>query len=589
MRPALVPVLFGLLLARPLGARVGEGGVLEAQWEEYSALRPKTIIELQPFRQTSRLAFETAAGASSATLINLNPGINAWMVLTLRIGNGTERAYHLENPEPRTGRVTLDPAYPAGLRISSGSRSLDCALWAGGGRNVLEEARDSGVPYAPLCQDQLFLRNPVPGTYTTLERITNLLRDHVWGGDKIVGFIRDEMYQNAFVEQGATTRLAPARASAAGEGPRDALLADAFVNVGVRPEHLALDMGSGVSTFAMGRWYPVPDCPGVFLSIIQPQAIAPKVLASARQSVNALDALESSALDYLVAFDLSRFDLGFALGTDHPRVGWSDRVLDAMRDPRLPGPDGIGQIAPLVATGMLSPPDVARAAATFAGGFKREHGAFRYGALAEQNAGSHYGFIEQGTIFSKLEPGLATLFVSDTGEVTLKTWTRADDERLAHLRFARQNGVALIEPDANGVPEPGALVNRWGPGNWSGSSDEHLRTLRAGVCMQEGGGSRYLVYGYFSDSTPSAMARVFQAYSCSYAMHLDMNALEHTYLALYARKAGQTIVEHLIAGMSVVDRKGGDRLAPRFLAFPDDRDFFYLLRREPAASAGAMR
>jgi hypothetical protein len=40
------------------------------------------------------------------------------------------------------------------------------------------------------------------------------------------------------------------------------------------------------------------------------------------------------------------------------------------------------------------------------------------------------------------------------------------------------------------------------------------------------------------------------------------------------------VVEHLIEGMAEVDRKGGDELAPRFLSFPDDRDFFYLTRRK---------
>jgi hypothetical protein len=91
--------------------------------------------------------------------------------------------------------------------------------------------------------------------------------------------------------------------------------------------------------------------------------------------------------------------------------------------------------------------------------------------------------------------------------------------------------------------------------------------------------ARFLVYGYFSTATPSAMARVFQAYGCRYAMHLDMNALEHTYLALYAHRNGRIVVEHLIDGMAEVDRKGGDELAPRFLSFPDDRDFFYLTEK----------
>ena len=61
---------------------------------------------------------------------------------------------------------------------------------------------------------------------------------------------------------------------------------------------------------------------------------------------NSLDSVEASALCYLVAFDLDRFDLGYALGTEHPKVGWSAHMLAKMRDPRLPGPDGIGSIAP---------------------------------------------------------------------------------------------------------------------------------------------------------------------------------------------------------------------------------------------------
>ena len=210
--------------------------------------------------------------------------------------------------------------------------------------------------------------------------------------------------------------------------------------------------------------------------------------------------------------------------------------------------------------------------------YKRQH----YGPLALQNSGSHYGFLEHGVIFSKLQPGLATLYVTSDGTVRMKTWNRGDDGLLEQLRHARQNGVPLIEVDAaTGRSMPGAMVNQWGPGNWSGSADEHLRTLRAGVCLQEAGAARYLIYGYFSTATPSAMARVFQAYGCRYAMHLDMNALEHTYFALYSQRNGKIVVQHLIEGMAEVDRKGGDQLAPRFLSFPDDRDFFYLTRKVP--------
>jgi hypothetical protein len=63
-------------------------------------------------------------------------------------------------------------------------------------------------------------------------------------------------------------------------------------------------------------------------------------------------------------------------------------------------------------------------------------------------------------------------------------------------------------------------------------------------------------------------------------MHLDMNALEHTYLAIYTHDQGRLLLQHLIEGMSQVDRKGGGQSAPRFLSYPDDRDFFYVVKRE---------
>ncbi|MFN3147931.1 MAG: hypothetical protein ACE368_23215 [Paracoccaceae bacterium] len=120
-----------------------------------------------------------------------------------------------------------------------------------------------------------------------------------------------------------------------------------------------------------------------------------------------------------------------------------------------------------------------------------------------------------------------------------------------------------------------------GPGNWSGSAEAELRTLRAGACIVEGDDTRYLLYGYFSTATPSAMARTFQGYGCTYAMLLDMNALEHTYLALYVRRDGSVEVQHIVPGMSGVDKRYRDgTVIPRFLGYPDNRDLFYVMRKE---------
>ena len=66
-----------------------------------------------------------------------------------------------------------------------------------------------------------------------------------------------------------------------------------------------------------------------------------------------------------------------------------------------------------------------------------------------------------------------------------------------------------------------------------------------------------------------------------YAMLLDMNALEHTYLSLLTPRSDGIGVEHLISGMEVLDKTQGGRTLPRFVAFADNRDFFYLTRKEP--------
>ena len=141
--------------------------------------------------------------------------------------------------------------------------------------------------------------------------------------------------------------------------------------------------------------------------------------------------------------------------------------------------------------------------------------------------------------------------------------------------------MPLVEfDDAARATVPGRLVARWGPGNWSGSEDSKLRTMRSGVALQQNGGKRFLIYADFSDATPSAMARIFQAYQCRYAMLLDMNALEHTYCAVYRRTGSRLAVQHLIKGMSELDKSApSGEVLPRFLALADNRDFFYVTRR----------
>jgi len=512
-----------------------------------------TIVDLQPARRCEHVE----AAGTVLELSSLAPAVGAWWLLTVHAPGAAPASYHLEAADPAHQRFALDPAQPGTLTIDDGTALQRCPLWPG---DALERARRSPLAYAPLCDGALYLRNPVRGQRSALEATTQFLRDHVWRGEQIVGFVRREFYADAFVEKGAAAS-APGAAASAG-GPPPALPAGAPATL--VPGTLGIDVGT--RTLTVGRWQPARGVDGVWVSIAQPSAFG------------VVDPAEGAALAYLVGFDLGAFDLGFALGTDHPRLGWSARVPEARRDAR-PGPDGIDDAAPLVRTGMLGPAQQSRVVATFAAGFKREHGAFSHGALAAANQGSHYGFVEQGVVFSRLVPGLATLAVFDDGTVEMKTWSKTDAARAGRVRDARQNGVPLVEPGRGGTPAAGALVDRWSAGNWSGSADERMRTLRAGACLVDDGAKKYLVYGWFSDATPRTMSRVFLAYHCRYAMHLDMNALEHTYLALYRRDGAAIAVEHLVAGMAVLDREAAGGVLPRFVAVADDRDFFYLLRR----------
>jgi hypothetical protein len=326
-------------------------------------------------------------------------------------------------------------------------------------------------------------------------------------------------------------------------------------------------------------WYSAKGNPGVYVTVIEPGLIDATILTDRMANVSPLDKVESWALCYLVAFDLERFDIAYGQGTDHPGVYWSRHIQPGISNPKLPGPDGIGNISPLVATGLISPAITQKVVATFTGGFKREHGAFKFGELASKNFGSHYGFVVDGVVLSKLQPGLATIFVRNDGSLHMKTWNAEDDQNLRNVKYARQDGVPLIEFDERaGVAVPGRWVNDWGAGNWSGSEDMKLRTIRSGVALQWNGKKQFLMQAVFSDATPSAMARVFQAYQSRYAMLLDLNALEHTYLALYRREGTKVIVDYLISGMEQVEKSDSRGTLPRFVAYPDNRDFFYVMR-----------
>lgn len=557
---------------------------LQSQATEGEAGQPRSPLELQQFRTTTSMATQGPGGRQgTAVLTDLNPRINEGYVLAVSWSDGEEIRLHLENARPDLHRIVLDPHFPSGLVVEGSGKSRPCDLWSD---QVPERMRDLAKrrrPYTELCGGDVLVRHRTQGSRTAREWAADFLRSNVPGGEGLTVLVKNTVYPDAFIEKAevaAGTSAMPEPPDGPGF-PRTAL---------VGPEHLGDRLVSrelGIPTsesgaLVVGRWYPAVGSPGVFVSLMTPGRVAREVLE--KSPVRNLDATEKDALVYLIAFDLERLDLGFGVGTDHPGVGWSERAQASVRRSNLQGPDGFSGLEPLEPTGFVPPQVADRVVATFAGGFKRPHGAFRSGALARVNSGSHYGFVEGGTVLSTLQPGLATLFSLDDGSVEMKTWSRSDDALLESVRSARQNGVPLLERDSRtGLVAPGALVGRWGEGNWGGSQDSKLRSVRAGAGLLERDGRRFLVFGYFSSATPSAMAVVFASIGCEYAMHLDMNAPEHTYLALYRAVEGKLDVKHLVRVMSVLDKTSGGTTVPRFLAFADNRDFFYLMKKRGAS------
>ena len=301
--------------------------------------------------------------------MQLNPTINAWVLLTLAWEGAAAETFHLENPAPEKQRLELDDTHPYGIVIAAGDQRFACELWSSTPQTQLEQARQTGLPYVPLCDGRILLRNRVAGSRTHLEQITDLLRDGVPGGETIVGFVRQTIYRDAFLERGTSSAPVPCEPSAA--APVHAAVSDAYKDRAAVPENLGIRVEGATDRLALGCWYPVSGLPGIYLSAMQARAVTAEILDSYRNLVRPLDAVEGSALVYLVAFDLDRFELGFELGTDHPRLDWPGRAQPAVRAPGLPGPDGISKTDPVVTTGMVSPVLSGHTVATFTGGFKR--------------------------------------------------------------------------------------------------------------------------------------------------------------------------------------------------------------------------
>lgn len=548
----------------------------------------QSIIDIQPNKiEQTRDKEITNKFKYELKLINLNSQINKWFLLEiLNIQTQKKHILNIENIFTNKYQIKLPSTIPVGIELSDGTNFIICNLEESILKNYYQEFSKLSEPYILICEDKIYIKIPVKGRASAKELVTNFLRKYLVGGEQITTFVKDHFYKDKYILQTKESKSSNNDKEiklSIQNFPLPAKINPEYQNTLVFPKNLGIKLENlnENNKMMVGQWYQVASKENIYVSTIKAKHVDNSILNSFTQNVNKLDDKELNSLTYLVAFDLDSYELEFINGTEHPDVGWSPRVLDKVKT-KDNGPDGFNTKEPLITTGKVPPFDRKLTVATFTGGFKRDHAAFKWGHLSTINKGSHYGVIETGVIFSSLNPQLATLIITKDQNIIFKTWEEQDWKTLQNsIKHARQNGVPIIDgiDSTSQLPIPTKFVNKWGEGNWSGSTSSTQRALRAGICIQNKDKKQFLIYAYFSSATPNSMARVFQAYYCYYAMHLDMNALEHTYLALYHTSQNNIKIEHLIDEMKVLDVKYQEHTLARFLHIADNRDFFYLKRK----------
>lgn len=545
----------------------------------------QSVIDLQKDKKTSTLSTHVDGRDLAIQLTNLNTNINGWYLLEL---NG--EMFNLQNPNVDSVQLRLSEQFKEGLIIENtkDGSSFQCPLWKSKGSSPFLSGEKSfdGVrsdPYFEICNGAVFVRNNARGFKTNKEWVVSRLRNLGTFGEGIINLYKnieedaDLDNPDAAFSRGAGGSVTPA-------GLLPAEIDSAQKDESYTTEKLGIEIPGNPGVLRAGAWYPTLNYPGVYVSLIKPKLVSQEILSGSRDQgltgrVGKFDGEENKALTYLVAYDLSLYEMGWSHGTELPGTGWSERANKRFKEDNPLGPDGFDKFEPLNFPGHVNPAYWSRTVATLSAGFQRMHSAFKHGPLSETRNGNHYGLMEDGVVLSTIMPELATVIVYKNGRTEIKTWTEADNQLLPTIRYIRQNGVPLIERGPNGAGVPGLWVNKWGEGNWSGSADAKLRSARGAACLINKDGHAYFVYAYFSSVTPNAMARVLQAYSCEYAIHLDMNSPIHAYLANFIRQDinGEVHfrVEPLMKDMSVANPQG----LPRYVVTPDYRDFFYIMKR----------
>ena len=183
------------------------------------------------------------------------------------------------------------------ILIENDGDEVECAPWEGRSPE-LEEAREETLPYAPICDSTMYLRNRVSGSRTTREAVAEFLRENVLFGDSIVNLIKGTLFRDAYLESADESES---------EDPGAVVEALGQANLGRFPVMRAapgFDLVGAEGGMEAGSWYQVEDAPGIYASMMQPGMISDDILNRSGET-NWLDGVERGANVYLVAFDHS--------------------------------------------------------------------------------------------------------------------------------------------------------------------------------------------------------------------------------------------------------------------------------------------
>ena len=499
-------------------------------------------------------------GKFSVTLTNLNSYINKWFLLAIQ-GKDYEYNLHLEN-RINSNKIELTHK---GLKFTSKknlAQFSECSLWSKKGTFFAKlDFENHTHTFYQLCDGLVYIRLVKPSnTLLSLTEVTTSFLRKTAIGEGIINFFKPTLVGLEAESDPGIKQLAKPSHTREKELPLPVQMRNlGSYNMISKENQLGIELESK-TPINFGHWNETKMHPGVYVSMFKPDLIDKKIFEQHKSLVYEIKPKELDKLVYIIAYDLDKYSINYAVGTKHPAINQNHKIMGAQADYNKY----------LVPIGSIPPYEIQDAIGVFIGGFKNKHGRFKHGPLK----GRTYGYIQNGVELEPMSPGLATVYLDLEGHVEIAKWPENREEQIKlrkRVVAARQNGAMLIEDKI-----PGSHVKSWRNGNWSGSANGLGQSLRSGICMQQREDRRYLLFMAFYSATPSTMARTMQAYSCTQGMHLDMNAHMYLHNALYTvDEADGFKVEYL--NQEMLYPKGSKK--HRFIMDNNPRDFFYIKRR----------